>query len=220
MNPDKQLFLRSHIKVPMLVSDFSSMAGSTAVNLISGQNELIPYVAVLCVGPPCTSKSTLNSRRSENASCIQEGSSATGKGFKATFDFLQSHLPDVVVIENVVGVQQEGEEDFVLAQLKGMGYWTRTLLFNADTYGSAASRLRWYCVALRVQETSVEKSLGPRMESMHGQLMTALAISPFEAERFVVLDEDDLAWVSQKLGFFPRPHATRRDDQDCSYKDD
>lgn len=78
--------------------------------------------------------------RSDLATCIQDGTGKSGKGFAAVLAFLDVCAPNMIFLENVATAVSNDEDGYVRRELQSRNYFTRQLEFCAREYGSPASR--------------------------------------------------------------------------------
>eukprot|EP00974_Lingulodinium_polyedra_P003870 364367-Lingulodinium_polyedra.AAC.1 len=121
----KQKFLAMQLQPGLLFGDFGTVSGTTAYDSISQSDKLIPYATVLFAGFPCTSKSPINNSRAAHATCVQDGTSATGRGFQFILNYIDGFWPRLLLLENVPQLDEHGEADYVRKELQRRGYWCR-----------------------------------------------------------------------------------------------
>ena len=116
---------------------------------------MIPVVAKMCSGIPCTSVTTISSRCSENVNCVQESRGATGIGFHELLAAIEAQWPLVSQMEcvtkllrNVGGVS---DADWMCAEMRRRGYWSiHCLLDDGDAADCSRARL-WWVSALKLK---------------------------------------------------------------------
>ena len=78
---------------------------------------------------------------------------------------MASNKPKVVISENVINLLQSkdghtSDTDYILGQLRSLGYFAKVIKLNCESYGSAAVRTRIYFLAvLNVSENSGQTAM-------------------------------------------------------------
>lgn len=152
--PEKQDFIRHQVKPYILVSDVAQLNADVATNLMTGSQSLLPYCMLMDGGVPCTSRTPLSSKSSQNANCVQMEQEATGRGFRDLCAAVAKHWPVAIVLECVVQLSQkvgsqQSDAEWMCQKLRSMGYWCHTDSVQASEWGAPGPRERQYWCALR-----------------------------------------------------------------------
>lgn len=71
-DPAKRKWLTAqHPELSVLFSDMAVLAGTRALNWITGKQVLIPTVHIFVAGPVCSDRSRLNPNRAQTVNCVQ-----------------------------------------------------------------------------------------------------------------------------------------------------
>ena len=161
------------------------MNAGRALDVTSQEMRIVPYCAVFAGGFPCQAKAACNSNRGANRTCIQDGTESTGVGFAQVKQYLSSCHPKLVILENVPTLAGDGEDEFVVAELRGLGYFTMQVSFDARLYGSVAARSRIYFIGV-LTDPQPDETLAATVRLEHSRWMQAMQLG------------EDIFQVSQK----------------------
>ena len=143
---DKQGHVQAHCPAKYLFADAKDMRKTRAVDVMSGEKVVIPWVTLLCAGFPCTSRTSLSSKAKNNVNCVQGAFGSTGEVFSDIWQYIKMSVPKLVILENVVPLeakdpkgQQPSDAEFIVAQLRQIGYFADYLRFDCQD----ATALPW-----------------------------------------------------------------------------
>jgi site-specific DNA-cytosine methylase len=183
------------------------MSRLRAFNWVSKGYDDVPHVDVWIGGFSCKDKSKLNVNRGQHSSCVQDGTGTTGSTFKFACDYLRANRPQAIVLENVpeLANKAKGSEasdlDWVLAQLKEIGYCVSAHIYQACDHGSLAERSRVY----------IRGFMGPfesKLRHCH-QVMNMVKIPQLPCEYFLVV-RNFVRWMTSTRTGMPKVVAALR----------
>lgn len=226
-NTDKQQFIKTqHPEVPMMIATLADLAGDMALNLLSNEEELIPWVMLFVCGFPCTSRTPLSSQAKLHKHCCQSESGATGSGLAQIKDYIRKNMPLIVILENIPALlETDGDGTmsdavFIVKQFSELGYASTYFRFDCEEWGSIARRDRLYFVFL-LNHSSIAPH-GDVDFSVARDLLNSMKIGPMEPDSFLSLDcSKDMATL-QSIGMPPNgdSHPKKKPKSDCAYKDE
>ena len=196
----KQKFLQSQFQA-QLFSDVTDLVKPRAHELVSNTTVCIPSCTLFTAGFSCKSRSPLNNKRSSFKHCLQENNSEaeTTHTFEYTYGYIKEHSPPIVVLENVTSLLEKepgrvdkSDAEFVQSELQKAGYHVVIMKFDAESFGSRASRSRLYFLAwhVGVDMSSPPSSLARKLEESLQclwEVHQASAIEAMPAEKFMNL---------------------------------
>ena len=102
----------------------------------------------------CKSRSQANNKASQNINCIQRQDTSTESSYtwEAVYAYIAKALPIVIVLENVAGLMAKlgaepmSDAEYICERFRALGYYTIIYKFDAECFGSRASRLRIYFI--------------------------------------------------------------------------
>ena len=152
-DPKKKVFLQTHVPTGCLFKTAQEMTKESAFDCLSETSHLVPWVNILSAGFPCTSRTRLSSLSSAQKGCVQGKTGATGETWDEIRQYITRCRPQCVLLENVVPLAEVSEAgrsdaDFIVDQLRQMGYWAIFVNFDCQVYGSPADRARLYFLAV------------------------------------------------------------------------
>jgi len=104
---DKMQFLKEqHPDVPWMVRTMQELQSDMVVNqrAVDAGKQIFPVTAEVCAGFTCKSLTTLNKNSGANTGSVQRGDSDTGIGWGEVEKIIDISEPDVVTLENVLGM--------------------------------------------------------------------------------------------------------------------
>ena len=153
----KQEFIRQQHQPHILVENAALLAQDAVKNIASSsssvEEQLLPFVVGMDAGIPCSSRTSLSSKSSQNKNCVQEERDATGLGWKAVNEAIQKHWPAVLAMECVKQLGQQAGNDisdaeYIVQCLRSHGYWAHSDIIQASEFGAPGPRERLYWGAL------------------------------------------------------------------------
>ena len=235
-DPSKQKFLQDQHEAA-LFEDVMDLVKARAVDKKSGQVVWIPSCTIFTAGFSCKSRSSLNNKRSNFKSCLQLGMSEaeTSQTWEYTFGYIKEQRPPIAILENVTNLMEKdsakGEKsdaEFIETELQKAGYYVHMLRFDAETFGSRASRVRLYFLAWEVGvDLTVHNEL---LQALHKSLQwlwevhQACSTGPMPASDFMALQEDkcedcDDAWLEERGGSKQQTDAKWRTEHCQAFRD-
>ena len=213
-NAQKQEFLsEQHGDCQFMFAEVASLLEVRVRELKWGGFHPVPSVEAVSAGFSCASRSKANSASAGNVGCVQKGTEKTGLTFQYLLNFIKRRLPKIILLENLEELSAGGEEsdtNFVLDELRKLGYTVEAVLIDATKYGSRARHVRLFFVALRaVPQPSLKLNL---FKSALSDM--EIKSKPFSLDDFLCADEAllQLEWE----GPFPRIPSAK---EGCSYQD-
>ncbi|CAK0882438.1 unnamed protein product, partial [Prorocentrum cordatum] len=156
IDANKQAFLMSQFEMTTLVADVRDLAAPRHMNLVSQSLTMTPWAKIFGGGFSCKNKSKMNSQRAKFKSTIPDAVGSTGETFDSMKDFIRKTRPFFSMLENVPEIEEAGEDDsgapapsdasVIKKTFEDMGFTVVTCTFDAKSYGSPASRSRWWCL--------------------------------------------------------------------------
>jgi hypothetical protein len=204
-NPKKQKHLLDHTKQQFLFSHVSDLLEDYALDLKSNEKVLVPHVNLMTAGPPCISRTPLNSTSSQNVNCVRAGLSggeggATGTGFAETMELSVLNKPDCVIWENVTPLEEKkgelpSDSDFIVESYNKKCGQMICLKPQASDYGSLADRLRLFFVGFEGKRGKGQNK--GKVNTLMRSVLAGCTIGRLPADRFLMLDPVELgAWRS------------------------
>ena len=169
---------------------------------VTGDEAYIPWSSVFTAGFSCKSRSSASSKAASHVNCLQnqDTSAETSFTFESIYSYISKVLPLVVLLENVVGLLQKisasatTDAEWVVTRLMSLGYYCKWFTFDAEFYGSPASRMRIYFVAWLICPGRPLEKTSVLFEKLAGEFqwldsfLEAFCIGPLPTEKFVTKD--------------------------------
>ena len=132
--------------------DAAHLAGTKAYCCRHNDNCPVPGCNLLTVGTSCKDFSKANANRGNSSQALTDKTSP-GKSadtLQALWSYLDSHGPDVVILENSDTVGEEPQKaELVLSDFASRGYDAQPFLLDAQTYRMPQHRCRTYILAAK-----------------------------------------------------------------------
>ncbi len=117
-SPPKQEFLQSQFRPLLLFADAAELDKLMALDVVSNEKKLVPWVNVVIAGFPCVSRSAANVNAAANVGCVERGEGATGEGFQFILNYIDNCDPDMVVLENLKALTQPNEPEMFTSPME------------------------------------------------------------------------------------------------------
>ena len=149
LDDEKAAWLQhKHPNCGFIGRDVAELSRTRAWNRVTNGFDVVPPCDLWLGGFVCVDKSKLNRNRGAHADGIQTNSGSTGATFRYARDYLEENKPPAFVLENLkeLKIEKVGHElsdlDFVLEELRNIGYTVSANVYQASDYGSLADRAR------------------------------------------------------------------------------
>ena len=157
----KQIFLRHQFGKDsfILANDVADLLEDQIYDTNAKSMVLMPYFNHLAAGIPCTSRTPLSSKASQNLNCVQNGTAATGTASGNVLNLCEKYLPNEAACECVTNLQQRAnpsdmsDAEFITSKFIALGYWAMHMILSAAANGAPFPRERLWWVALRSQQS-------------------------------------------------------------------
>ena len=227
----KQAFLRTQFHPQYLFANVSDLKNKKAFDVISEQQVYIPMVLVFKAGFSCKSRTTLSSKAPKHLDCVQRNDpdAETAVTFDGVRGYVERARPAIVILENVQGLASkssadaDSDADFVVKSMLALGYWCKMFQFDCEHFGSCATRVRLYFVAVLIdQDLRMVTELAPQFDWLPG-FFESMSIGPFDADNFILTDNEQFAYCENMCPFadIPSTKAARKDEawqrEHCDY---
>ena len=208
-------FINNEHNAKLHFKDVQELSRSSCIDLKTGKETLVPWVALLLYGFICTSRSGNNCHAKANKGCVQKGESKTGESFHDVEKVITTKRPKLAIGENLTKLTEEtpnmqcqSDADYICKWYRAQQYWCEAVQLEAREKGSQASRLRLYFLSISEEVFSVSRRSYVQM------LLVGMNLPPFAMEGFLLSDAE-IAEMSETAT------ATKRQKcQDGSYADD
>ena len=221
-DPDKRANLMRQSPAECVFASADELGRPSAYDLRSQSMQLVPWVSVLTAGFPCSSRTKLSCRSSQMKGCVRDGVGSTGSVFHDIFNYIKQNRPQVLLLENVAGLQETNEDGnsdagFIMNCLSDQKYSCVMLDLSAAAYGSLANRDRLYFVAVSKPDDKAGSLKGLMMD-----LASSMQIPRFDAASFVCTQVE--VWRLNCLRFesmcVSQAHFPGRSVSDPSHRDE
>ena len=171
----------------------------------------------MVVGFSCKTKSKLNPQK-KHVNVCKEGVGETGRTWKATFDYVVTYVPHVVILENVVDLDdvsdpsmpdEASDASYIQAEFVSKGYAAKWMHVDAENHGSPARRLRLYLIAVRIAAVANMAPAHAILDNVAATIET-LQVDAADLSHFVCLPGDPLLDIGPNI-----PEATAQDPDAC-----
>ena len=191
-----------------LFADVAELGQRCAVDVLTATTDKVkvPRCWLFMAGFSCKSRSNLNAKASANLHCVQNQDMSTETAFtwEAIHAYIAKALPFLLLLENVPGLASKGpcdsqsDADYIRACLMKLGYYVMQLKFDAECFGSPATRVRLYFLAWLVSagaclEDGPRLGMSPARFAWLGGFLDSICIGSLSAELFVATNDESLA---------------------------
>ena len=218
-NPLKRAFLQSQFSPTKMFADAAQLGQRMAWCLQMGKSVIVPWCFVFMAGFSCKSRSQASSTASTNVNCIQrqDTSTETSATWEATLAYIRKALPIIVILENVRGLLSKIDADtlsdaeYICECLRSLGYYAQLYKFDAECFGSRASRLRVYFVGWLIAP-GASLLPGPRLQLATSKFaflesfIHTFCIDSLPVEWFLGLNDDAIAKLMSYVEVEAGPH--------------
>lgn len=162
-HPTKLKWIQCHQQPSFLFSELKHFAQEPTPVTIHGQPVPIQNlkVDILICGFSCKTLSGENVAKS--GTCISTGTGSTGKTWTWTSEVIRTMQPNVVLLENVVGITQRSWDESkeiwneapiitIAKEMKQMGYDFEHIMLDTQNYGIPQRRNRCWMIGMRSSE--------------------------------------------------------------------
>ena len=154
----KQDFLIASHNVPHVFRDITQLSGSSAHDVVTDAEVIIPRVDILIAGFSCKDLSDLNNHSAEGGI---NGDGSTGRTFQGVVNHVERHRPQIVLMENVYNIAKQADDserddivgaktDSIRQQFAELSYIVHFHKTNARDGGLPQSRPRVYIICYRL----------------------------------------------------------------------
>ena len=156
----------------------------------------IPSCFIFSSGFSCKSLSKVYANRQKMKSCMEEEIGSTGKTFKGLCEYLRSHRPEVIILENVQEVTEGDNYKALVENLDNLHYQAATTILKSSSYVSAQRRERAFVIAFACGDQSAEDSKARPSKCL--RLVKRFVVpSPVLTEEFVM--SPDSSYLRKEL---------------------
>ena len=143
----------------------------------------------------------------------------THSTFRAIINYIKIAKPMFGILENVKELMQQDQDpptgisdaEFILRELRSLGYWCEMFVTEASDYGSLARRKRMFIVFVGLADSAAD---GVCCKLWADQLLSCMRIGQLPAGFFLDLDAGDDSSESCATQALKKPNS------DCFYKED
>ena len=204
-NPGKRAFIQAQFQPVHVFGDVAELTQRTAMCFVKNAPVQVPWCFFFLAGFSCKSRSSVSSKSAANVNCIQrqDMDTETSYTWEHTFAYIAKALPVIILLENITALQQKPNDgslsdcDYIIEQLRSLGYHVVLYRFDAECLGSRASRWRLYFIGWLVRSGALTQ--GPFMSMVQGQFqwlegfLDGFCIGPLPVDWFIAVDEATLA---------------------------
>lgn len=232
-DPAKQGFLRSQFDPRFLFSDVADLSRKCAMNLMTHTSTAVPRCFFVMAGFSCKSRSSLNVRAAANKDCMQRQDldMETSATFESIFAYITKAFPPMLLLENVTALCEKGvdsaqsDAEWLMSRLRQSGYYVKIFRFDADNYGSPASRLRLYFIAWLLFPGVPLEDGSPALKAITeatawlDSFMETFCIDPLPSEEFIATEPGLLAQFQDMAEQSAEPSAKQAKKDTCWQND-
>ena len=171
-------------------ADVCDLKGEVSTCVKHDKKCVIRQPMLMYIGTSCKNMSKLNALSSQMGACLQQEVGTSGATCRGLLDFLSSHRPRIVIVENVEDILQDSHENqsYLYFALKDLGYESDGLIVGSEDYGSPQRRKRAYVIAFLKVPGAMQRVPQPAVAAC--ALLRRLACGTLPVDRFL-LDDDN-----------------------------